>query len=73
MNAEYIQELFQFIQESPSCFHAISAIKKALLEKGFQELSESHAWEVKPEGNYFVTRNQSSIIAFKVPKNPFHS
>lgn len=73
MNAEYIQELFQFIQESPSCFHAISSIKKTLLEKGFQELSESHAWEVKPEGKYFVTRNQSSIIAFKIPKNPFHS
>lgn len=40
--------------------------------KGFQRLNERESWangRVKRGGKYFVTRNQSSIIAFTVPES----
>lgn len=60
------EELFNFIENSPSCFHTIEEIKKNLLNNGFVELHEQKKWSIENGKSYFVTRNQSSIIAFKV-------
>lgn len=60
------KEMMDFIKESPTAFHAIDSIKKRLLENGFQELLESQNWSIVPGGKYFVTRNQSSIIAVDI-------
>ena len=38
MALEHVQELFDFIQQSPSCFHVIENVKKQLTEQGFEEL-----------------------------------
>lgn len=73
MNHERVHELFQFIKNSPSCFHAIAEIRKELLENGFVELSEGKRWNLEAGKNYFVTRNQSSVIAFKIPCADFTS
>ncbi|MBE6631363.1 MAG: M18 family aminopeptidase [Ruminococcaceae bacterium] len=59
--------LLDFIDRSPDCFHATQNAKKELLELGFEELSEASEWDIKKGGKYFVTRNSSSVIAFKVP------
>lgn len=64
MYQEVSKDLMSFIQQSPTAFHAVDTIKKELKAQGYQELSESQSWIVKPSGKYFVTRNQSSIIAF---------
>lgn len=61
-------ELLDFINDNPSCFHVINSIKKMLKVAGFTELSEQKGWELIPGNNYYVTRNGSSIIAFKVPE-----
>ena len=71
--SEYSQKLLDFIQQSPSCFHAIDSIKKELTAKGFSELQESESWQLEAGKSYFVTRNLSSIIAFKVPRADFIS
>lgn len=60
------KELLSFIENSPSCFHAIKNIKELLSD--FTELSQGEDWELKPEGKYYVTKNDSSIIAFIMPK-----
>lgn len=60
--------LFEFIENSPSCFHVIANIKEKLESAGFQELDERADWEIKAGGKYYVTRNDSSLIAFRVPK-----
>ena len=73
MALEYVQELFDFIQQSPSCFHVIENVKKQLTEQGFEELCENKNWQIKEGGKYFVTRNLSSVIAFKVPTKDFKS
>lgn len=71
MALEHVQELFDFIQQSPSCFHVIENVKKQLTEQGFEELCENKNWQIKEGGKYFVTRNLSSVIAFKVPTKNF--
>lgn len=59
--------LLQFIQDSPSMFHVIENIKKRLAEAGFEERREQDKWEIRPGGAYYVTRNDSSLIAFRLP------
>jgi aspartyl aminopeptidase len=39
-------------------------MKSLLVEQGFKPLSEADIWGTLPAGGYFVTRNDSSIIAF---------
>lgn len=60
------QQLCRFLQEAPTPFHAVAAMSARLREAGFQHLDETAAWDIAPGGRYFVTRNQSSIIAFQL-------
>lgn len=60
--------MLDFIEKSPSCFHVVDNITKSLEEQGFAGLAENKAWEVKPGGAYYVTRNASSVIAFRLPE-----
>ncbi len=73
MSIERANELFRFIKNSPSCFHAIATIREELLGHGFIELPEGKKWELQAGKQYFVTRNQSSVLAFKVPTADFTS
>ena len=68
---DYNKELMSFLDKSPTAFHAISSIKKKLVANGYSELAESEKWELTEGGKYFVTRNDSSIIAFRVPRFNF--
>ena len=61
------QKLFHFIAESPSAFHAVAAVAARLDEAGFSPLTEAAVWNLLPGGKYYVTRNQSSILAFTIP------
>lgn len=58
--------LLRFIDESPSAFHAVSALRARFDEAGFVFLPEAQTWSCKPGGCYYTVRNGSSIIAFKV-------
>lgn len=60
-----IAELAAFIKGAPTAFHAVEQISSILRENGFEELEEKEKWSLKPGRGYFVTRNHSSIIAFK--------
>ena len=68
MYKETAKEVLDFIQKSPSCFHAIQEIGRQLRENGFEELRETDRWSIKKGGSYFTTRNGSSLIAFRVGK-----
>ncbi len=57
--------LCDFIQASPTPFHAVENLSKQLQEAGFQQLLESDSWQLKPDKAYFVCRNSSSLIAFE--------
>jgi len=62
------KEMLEFIEKSPSCFHAVANVKEILNKNGFTELSERENWMVEPGGGYYVTRNDSSVISFRLPK-----
>jgi len=62
--------LLDFIQSSPTPFHAVAAMRRTLLAAGFSLLDETDAWTVRPGGRYLVTRNDSSLIAFCLGETP---
>lgn len=60
------QELIDFIDKSPTAFHAAQNIADTLKESGYTELDECQAWKLDKGKGYFVRRNQSSLIAFRL-------
>lgn len=46
-------------------------MKNILIDNGFEELDEKERWQIKAGGKYFVTRNDSAIIAFTIPEGNF--
>lgn len=60
--------MLEFIQKSPTCFHAIYNVKQKLAEAGFTELAETEEWKLIPGEGYYVIRNDSSLIAFRIPE-----
>lgn len=62
------KKLFDFIDAAPTAFHAVEQLKNELGKQGFTELYEAKPWQISKGGRYYVTRNGSSLIAFKVPK-----
>ena len=71
MNQDFIEstiELMDFIQDSPSCYHVVANAATMLENAGAIRLDEKKPF-VLEEGNcYFVERNGSSIIAFRMPQ-----
>ena len=66
-NNTAIQELFDFIGRCPTAYQTTATTAAILTEQGFIGLQEGEAWNLAAGGKYFVTRNQSSIIAFVMP------
>lgn len=67
MKKNISQQLLEFIENSPTCFHAVQAMTDILSAEGFTELKENQKWHIENGGRYFVTRNGSSLTAFTVP------
>ncbi|KAK7411037.1 hypothetical protein VNO78_02381 [Psophocarpus tetragonolobus] len=70
-------EFIDFLNASPTAFHAVDEAKKRLQSAGFHQLSEKEVWELQPGNKYFFTRNHSTIVAFAIGKryvagNGFH-
>lgn len=62
------REMLEFVEKSPSCFHAVANVKTLLGEQGFEELKETEEWKPEWGKGYYVTRNDSSLIAFRLPE-----
>ncbi len=67
--AQINQELFTFIRNSPSPYHAVASAAAMLKRHGFLPLREQEPWKLKSGGRYYVTRNQSSLAAFCLPES----
>lgn len=64
MNKKISQEMTQFLKACPTAFHAVHQISRELEANGYKKLREREKWEIQPGGKYYVTRNDSSVIAF---------
>ena len=71
MKKDYSKELLQFISSHPSVFHVIEGQKSLLMASGYKQLLESEKWKLQKGGKYFVIRNGSAILAFRVPTAEF--
>lgn len=65
----FSKNLCDFIAKSPTPFHAVASMHEQLEQHGFQLLDELDTWGALVPGRYYVTRNESSIIAFTLPKS----
>lgn len=64
---DFNQGLLRFLAHSPTPFHATSQMSFALDDAGFIKLQESDVWDLEPHQGYYITRNDSSIIAWRQP------
>lgn len=60
-------DLLSFIRRSPSCYHAVKNIAAELEQQGYRELSEADTWTLAAGGKYYVCRNGSSLLSFRIP------
>lgn len=58
------QDLLDFIDASPSPWHAVHSAQQRLHSAGFIQLEEALAWQLNAGGSYYVVRGGASIIAF---------
>ena len=64
MKKHTLDALLSFLSHSVTPFHAVKNCIELLKEAGFSELQDGEDWQLEPGKQYFVTRNDSSIIAF---------
>lgn len=69
MNFKHVnEELFSFLDHSPNAFFAVRNMCDLLSGAGMTRLYEGTPWKLEAGKGYFVTRNDSAVIAFKIPK-----
>ena len=66
MRAELNQGLIDFLKASPTPFHATASLARRLEAAGYRRLDERDAWHTETGGRYYVTRNDSSLIAIRL-------
>ncbi|GGW44048.1 M18 family aminopeptidase [Vreelandella hamiltonii] len=72
-NAERLTRLCDFLQQSPTPWHATQNMAQRLEQAGFTRLEETANWQLSPGKRYYVTRNDSSLIAFQLPAGKLSS
>jgi aspartyl aminopeptidase len=65
MTHSIANQLCDYIAKSPTPFHATENLINMFIENGFKHLDESDDWGIESSKAYVVTRNNSSIIAFR--------
>ncbi|KAF8399911.1 hypothetical protein HHK36_015781 [Tetracentron sinense] len=72
-----VSDFINFLNASPTAFHAVDEVKRRLENAGFEQLSEREDWKLQVGKKYFFTRNYSTIVAFAIGEqyvagNGFH-
>jgi len=65
-NVQQAQELLDFIDDSPSPWHAVANMTDMLRAAGFGELREDEPWHLQPGDAAYVVREDASLVAFRV-------
>ena len=70
MSVQQVKKLLDFIDNSPSPYHAVNMMVKKLQDYQFEPLDEKQKWSIKPGGRYYVCRDGSSLIFFVSGEKP---
>jgi aspartyl aminopeptidase len=65
-----VQNLLDFIDKSPSPWHAVALIETELEKFQFVRLDETEKWQLQTGRRYYVVRDDSSIILFVLGNKP---
>ena len=67
---DFVNGLTEFIKKSPTPFHAVELMSAILERNGYSRLDEAEEWSLQglqaSGERFYVTRNDSSIIAFEL-------
>ena len=63
-----IKNLQEFLEKSHSVYHAVALIRQELDAAGYTCLPERKSWKLEAGGKYYLVRNGSAILAFRVPE-----
>ena len=64
------RELLDFIDRSPTAWHAAANIAAELERAGYTRLYEEENWQLQAPGKYYAVRNGSAVIALNLPERP---
>ena len=71
MNADTFNPgLLEYLHRSPTPFHAVASMVKQLQARDFTALDEGESWPVSHKDAGFITRNSSSLCAFRIGNAP---
>jgi aspartyl aminopeptidase len=63
-HADFNGDLLDFLQQSPTPFHAVANLAARFEQAGYLRLNESEHWTLAANSGYYVLRNDSAFIAF---------
>ncbi len=63
-----IQELKDFLDSAHSPYHTVALLTQLLQTAGYHQLQEKENWTLQPGAGYFVIRNGSALLAFRIPE-----
>jgi aspartyl aminopeptidase len=66
MPARHAQALCDFIDASPSAFHAVSSAVAMLKACGAKRLDERERWKLEAGGCYYLIRDDASLVALHI-------
>lgn len=61
---EFNRQLCGFLAAATTPFHAVAEMGKLLGAAGFTCLYDDARWDIRSGGRYYITRNDSSLVAF---------
>ncbi len=64
-----MNEFFQFLESSPTVWHAAKEISDRLIAAGFIQLKEKESWKLEKGKGYFVVRDDAAVSAFRLPNS----
>ena len=63
-----VLSLKNFLDGAVSTYHAVAALTEELKKAGYTPIAEKDEWDLLPGGKYFLTRNGTALMAFRVPQ-----
>jgi len=67
-----VQDLLEYIDASPTPFHAVAETVSRLEEHGYRALEEAEPWHINLGDKVYVVRGGGSIAAFHMGSEPTH-
>ena len=64
-----LDDLFEFLQGAVTPYHAAAIAAAWLDAAGYTRLEEADYWNLEAGKGYYITRNGSSVIAWRVPEH----